>query len=105
MSEPTALDPYYREAKEAAREIVTLIKFAEENGGEGGDPHAIRGQIRQQVTAWERESSPMRTWLLIEVLARSVAATYEDLDDWSTAVLKAMADEADDGITPPGSEA
>lgn len=89
----SALDPYYREVQEFAREVITLIKFAEQHGGEDSDPHAIRGQIRQQVTQWEREASGMRTWLLIEVLARSVAATYDDLNDWSEAVIQAIAQE------------
>lgn len=93
MSEPdpSALDPYYREAREAAREIVTLIKLAEE---QGTDPLAIviRGVVREKV----RDNTPAQTWLLIEVLARAVAATYDDLDDWSTSVLKAVAEEADD---------
>jgi hypothetical protein len=93
--DPSALDPYYREAREFAREIVTLIKFAEEHGGEESDPHAIRGQIRQQVTAWEKEGSAIRTWLLIEVLARSVAATYDDLADWSASVIEAVSAEVD----------
>ena len=92
MSEDsTALDPYYQQAREFAREIVTLIKFAEEHGSDGG--HEIRTQIRQQVREWETEGSQMRTWLLIEVLSRSVAATYDDLADWSEAVLNAVADE------------
>lgn len=85
------LDPYYREACETAREIVTLIKVAEERDSDRGG-HVIRGQIRQQVRAWESEASPLRTWLLIEVLARAVAATYDDLADWSESVLKALAD-------------
>lgn len=82
------LDPYYRAAREAAREIVTLIKVAEENGTDP-DAHVIRGQVRQYV----RDHTPLQTWLLVEVLARAVAATYEDLDDWSTAVLQAVAAE------------
>lgn len=82
------LEPYYAEAREYARELITLIKFAEQNGADA-DGHEIRGQIRQKV----RESTPLQTWLLIEVLARSVAATYEDLEDWSESVLQALSEE------------
>lgn len=83
------LDPYYREAKEAGREFVTLIKVAEENDTDP-DGHIVRGQIRQYV----RDATDAQVWLLVEVLARSVAATYEDLDDWSNSVLEAIAEEA-----------
>ena len=88
MSEP--LEPYYREAREFARYLITLIKVGDDNGTDE-DGHVIRGQIRQQVRTWESEASPLRTWLLIEVLARSVAATYDDLDEWSAAVIESLA--------------
>jgi fermentation-respiration switch protein FrsA (DUF1100 family) len=71
------LEEFYRAAREQAREFVTLVKFAEEHGGEAADPHAIRGQIRQYV----RDATDAQVWFLIEVLARSVAATYENLAD------------------------
>ena len=86
------LEPFYRAAREQAREFVTLIKFAEEHGGEESDPHAIRGQIRQ----YARDATDAQVWFLIEVLARSVAATYEDLNDWSVSVIEAIAKEDDD---------
>lgn len=81
------LDMYYQEARETAREIVTLIKVAEE---QRTDPDAliIRGVVREKV----REHTPLQTWLLVEVLARAVAATYDDLADWSSSVLKAVAE-------------
>lgn len=82
----SALDPYYREAREAAREIITLIKVAEEHGTDS-EGHEIRGQIRQYV----RDHTDLQTWLLIDVLARAVAATYEDLSDWSASVIEAVA--------------
>ena len=85
--DPSALDPYYREAKEAGRELVTLIKIAEEQGSDP-DGHVIRGQIRQYV----RDHGPTQVWLLIEVLARSVAATFDDLADWSAAIIQADTD-------------
>lgn len=91
MSDATALDPYYREARDCARELVTLIKVADDNGTDE-DGHVIRGQIRQKVN----ESTPLQTWLLVEVLARGVAATYDDLADWSESVLQALAEEASD---------
>jgi len=86
MSEPdpSALDPYYQQAREAGRELITLIKIAEEQGSDP-DGHIIRGQIRQYV----RDNGPTQVWLLIEVLARSVAATYDDLADWSASVIQA----------------
>ena len=90
------LELYYRQAQEFGREIVTLIKVAEANGTDQ-DGHVIRGQIRQRVSEWETDSSPLRVWLLIEVLARSVAATYEDLDDWSVSVLQAVAEDEEGG--------
>lgn len=88
FAEKGPLDPYYAEAREKAREIVTLIKTAEAWEADP-DGHDIRGQIRQHV----RDSTDLGVWLLIEVLARSVAATYEDLDEWSAAVLQALAEE------------
>jgi hypothetical protein len=88
VSEP--LDDYYREACEYAREIVTLIKVAEQHGTDD-DGHVIRGQIRQKVNG----STPLQTWLLVEVLARAVAATYDDLDDWSAAVIQALSTQED----------
>jgi hypothetical protein len=88
-SDPSVLEPFYREAREQAREFVTLIKFAEQHGGEDADPHAIRSQIRQYVST----ATPAQTWFLIEVLARSVAATYDDLEEWSAAVIEALSNE------------
>jgi hypothetical protein len=88
MSDPGALDPYYRQAQEQAREFVTLIKVAEEMGADP-DGHDIRGQIRQYV----RANPMLGTWLLIEVLARSVAATFDDLEDWSAAIVATVAEE------------
>lgn len=87
---PHALDDNYRRAREYGRELVTLIK-AVDGYGPGGDPggHMIRGQIAQHVS----ETTPLSTWLLVEVLARSVAATFDNLDDWSEAVIQAVADE------------
>lgn len=84
------LEPYYNDARTYARELITLIKIADENGTDT-DGHIIRGQIRQKV----REGTQLQTWLLVEVLARAVAATYEDLSDWSDAVIQAVATEED----------
>jgi hypothetical protein len=96
MSAEDPLAPYYTAANEKAREIVTLIKTAEAYDSDP-DGHAIRGQIRQHV----RDATPLQVWLLIEVLARSVAATYEDLDEWSAAVIAALATTDDDTEETP----
>lgn len=86
----TALDLYYQQASEKAREFVTLVKTAEQHGPDA-DPggHIVRGQIRQ----WSNEATDLQRWLMVEVLARAVAATYDDLDDWSQSVLEAIASE------------
>lgn len=87
---PHALDGDYRAARERGRELVTLIKAVDDYGPDA-DPggNMIRGQVAQMVG----EITPLSIWLLIEVLARSVAATYDNLDDWSAAVIQAVADE------------
>lgn len=88
------LDAYYREAREYARELITLIKVADDSDTDPDEAsREIRGQIRQYV----RGATPTQVWLLIHVLANAVAATYDDLGDWSTSVIEALADDPEEG--------
>jgi hypothetical protein len=84
----TEFDDLYRRAQEDAREIVTLMKMAEEQGLDD-DAH-IRGIVRQRMSTY---IEPRQSWLLIEVLARAVADTFDNLADWSEHVVTALGGE------------
>lgn len=82
----------YRAAGEAAREIVTLMKMAEGQGYD--DPAHMGGIVREVMRGYQSRQA----WRLVEVIARGVAGTFADLDEWSTHVLDALA-EGDSGET------
>lgn len=81
-----ATEKEYKRALETARILVTTHLENED-------------ALRRQVLLAIRHASPISIANLVEVLVIAVGNTFDDLDDWSRAVVEALADQyrASDG--------